>query len=152
MNKTDSDDNLAILASRALPTRRRIGMKVLLSLVIFGSGAIVGTCATLLLIRHQLHYRIHHPEEMPAKLASRLQWKLDLSDGQTEQVESILNDQQQAIQEIRREFQPRLERQLDQMEEQVGGLLEESQLATWQEWFREMRTRWIPDAPQSNRP
>jgi len=132
---------------RLHPIRRRIGMKVLLSLVIFSSGAIVGTCATLMFIRQQVHYRIHHPEEMPSKVASRIQWKFDLSDEQTKQVEAILADRQQAIQKIRREFQPQLERQLDQLEEQVADVLDDTQSTTWQEWFQEMRAIWLPAAP-----
>ena len=141
-------DNSPPSGERPHPIRRRIGMKVLLSLVIFSSGAIAGTCATLILIRQQVHYRIHHPEEMPGKVASRIQWKFDLSDEQTKQVEAILADRQQAIQQIRREFQPQLERQLDQLEEEVADVLDDTQSATWQEWFQEMRTIWLPAAPE----
>jgi len=127
--------------------RPRGWMKALLLLIIFSSGAIVGTCAALILIRQQLHYRLHHPEEMPSKVASRIQWKLDLNDKKTKQIEAVLTDRQQAIQKIRREFQPQLERQLDQLEEQVAGLLEDSQATTWQTWFQEIRAEWIPVAP-----
>jgi len=122
-------------------------MKALFLLIIFSSGAIVGTCATLILIRQQVHYRLHHPEEMPSKIASRIQWKLGLSEEKTQQVEAILANRQQAIQQIRREFQPQLERQLDQLEEQVADLLDDPQATTWQTWFQEMRAEWLPVAP-----
>jgi len=120
---------------------------VLLSLVIFASGAIVGTCATLILIRQQVHYRIHHPDEMPHKIASCLQRKLDLSDEQTNRVKAVLTERQQAIQQIRREFQPKLESQLDTLEKQVAELLDDSQSTTWRQKFQAMRAEWLPAAP-----
>lgn len=127
--------------------RRQFWKPVLLSLVIFASGAIAGTCATLMLIRNQVHYRIHHPEEMPANVAARLQRKLDLSDEQTEQVLTVLTERQQAILEIRREFQPKLETELDQLEKQVADLLDDSQRTTWQQKFQAMRAEWLPAVP-----
>ncbi len=135
------------LEERPLPIRRPIWKPVLLSLVIFASGAIVGTCSTLMLIRNQVHYRIHHPEEMPGNVASRLQRKLDLSDVQTEQVLTVLTERQQAIQQIRRDFQPKLEAELDQLEKQIGDLLDDSQSTTWRQKFQAMRAEWLPAAP-----
>ena len=135
------------LGNQLQPVRPRGWMKALFLLIIFSSGAIVGTCATLILIRQQVHYRLHHPEEMPSKIASRIQWKLGLSEEKTQQVEAILANRQQAIQQIRREFQPQLERQLDQLEEQVADLLDDPQATTWQTWFQEMRAEWLPVAP-----
>ncbi len=135
------------LDRRPLPTRRRFWKQALLSLIIFASGAIVGTCTTLILIRQQVHHRIHHPEEMPGKIAARMQRKLDLSNEQTEQVQAILTERQQAIQQIRREFQPQLEAELNQMQEQVAHLLDDSQRMAWQAWFQDLRATWIPSAP-----
>ena len=130
-----------------LPVRRPFWKPVLLSLVIFASGAIVGTCATLILIRQQVHYRIHHPNEMPGRIAARIQRKLDLGDEQTEQVQAFITERQQAIQKIRREFQPRLETELNQMQTQIADLLDDSQRVAWEAWFQEVRATWIPQAP-----
>ncbi len=132
---------------RPLPIRRQFWKPALLSLVIFSSGAIGGTCATLIFIRQQVHHRIHHPEEMPSKIATRIQRKLSLSGEQTLQVEAIMVERQQAIQKIRREFQPQIETELEQLEKQVAGLLDDSQRIKWQAWFQEIRAKWIPAAP-----
>lgn len=148
MNEKKNElDSPLVLDQQPLPVRRPFWKPVLLSLVIFASGAIVGTSATLILIRQQIHYRIHHPDEMPGNVASRLQRKLDLSDEQTEQVQAVLTERQQAIQQIRREFQPQLEAELDKLEKQVADLLDDSQSATWHQKFQAMRAEWLPAAP-----
>jgi len=148
MNKSSQEvDRAPSTVNQPSPVRQKGWLKALLMLMIFSSGAIVGTCATLVLIRQQVHYRIHHPEEMPSKVASRIQWKLGLSDEKTRQVEAILSERQQVIQQIRREFQPQLERQLDELEQQVADLLDDPQSTTWQKWFQEIRAEWIPTVP-----
>jgi len=134
--------------SSTQPWSRRPWVRLLLSLVIFGSGAVVGVGATLIVLRQQVLERIHHPEQMPTKVALRMRRMLDLDNQQTAQVEDLLVERQQAIQQIRREVQPRLMRELDQLEAEVAALLNERQSAEWQRRFAELRETWLPPVPQ----
>ncbi|MHB0956652.1 MAG: hypothetical protein ACYC0X_09390 [Pirellulaceae bacterium] len=126
---------------------RRVWVRIALWLVIFGSGAIVGGGTTLLVVRNQVLLRIQHPEQMPTTLARQLQWKLSLDDSQRAEVESILYRRQQALQELRREVQPKIEQQLDQTEREISQVLREDQRTKWQTRFRTLRSRWLPPVP-----
>jgi len=149
-NKQGSNDQLTPGNSHypAQPsTQSRLWIRLLLTSVLFVSGVVVGTCGALLFIRQQVHDRIHHPEQMPARVAAYLDRKLDLSDEQTLQVEGIVSERQLAIQAIRREFQPKLEFELQQLADQVSGLLDANQRAVWQERFDALRSQWLPTLP-----
>ncbi len=126
---------------------RRIIVRILLVVVIFGSGAVVGAGIALIAVRHGIIYGIHHPKEMPARIAHRLRYRLDLSDRQTQQVEQILAQRQVALQRIRRRYQPEVERELDLLEQQVGRVLTPGQRQRWERIIRAMRATWIPELP-----
>jgi hypothetical protein len=133
----------------ALPTRprRRRWLSILLGLVIFTAGVVVGGAGALVALRHTLLYAIHHPDEFPPQAAARLRSVLDLSDEQTRQVEQVLRNRQAALQAIRREVQPRVEAELDLVDRQVGEILTPEQRASWNARFAELRGIWIPPAP-----
>ena len=56
----------------------------LMMLIIFLSGAIVGTGGALLAVRQHVLHKIHHPQEVPDTVAARLQRKFDLEDHQAQ--------------------------------------------------------------------
>ncbi|NOY43247.1 MAG: periplasmic heavy metal sensor [Planctomycetes bacterium] len=132
------------------PGQSKPWLRVLLLLVIFLSGAIVGTGGTLLAVRQRVLHRIHHPEEMPAIVTARLRHKLGLSDKQAEQVETVLRNRQDDIQAMRREFQPRLEGQLDQLAEEIAEVLDDEQRSQWEEHFQMLRDTWLPTVPKAS--
>jgi hypothetical protein len=127
---------------------RRTSLRVALWLVIFLSGTVVGAGTTVLVIRDQVLTSIHHPEDMPARLARQLQRILDLDQQQAVQVERIFRQRQQALQELRRDVQPRIEREIDLAAEQVSEVLRPDQRAKWQARFRELRAKWLPALPR----
>jgi len=120
---------------------------VILCLVIFASGITVGIGGTLIVLRRSAIYAVHHPEEMPALIAARMERTLSLSEEQRRQVESILRERQETLQGIRREFQPQVESVLDRLEEQVSAVLDEEQRARWQRRFDTLRRTWVPKPP-----
>ena len=128
--------------------RRRLGIRVLWSLIIFASGGVAGTGITLLVIRDRVLHAIHHPEEMPALIAARMRGNLDLSGAQVLQVESILNRRQLAIQAIRRQFQPQVESELDRVEKEISTVLNDEQHALrCAQNFEQLRGDWMPSPP-----
>ena len=122
-------------------------LRTLLYVVIFASGCIVGAGTTVIAIRNSALFAVHHPAKMPSKIAARMTKVLSLSDEQAREVEAILRERQSAIQDIRREFQPRIEMELDRLEEQISAVLDEKQRENWQERFEYLRHTWVPAPP-----
>ena len=131
----------------AVPRWRRWRLHVLLSLVIFASGGAVGVGATLIVLRSRVLYAIHHPREMPVKIAANMRRPLQLSDEQVRQVEQILSQRQQLLQDIRRRVQPEVEAELDRVEQQVAEVLDNQQRERWHEHFTRLRGIWLPPLP-----
>lgn len=131
--------------------RRRMWTKLLLYAVIFVSGGFVGAGSALMGIRAAAQYVVGHPEEMPEKVAWRLHGSLDLTDAQAKQVEDILRERQVAIQDIRREAQPKFEAELDLIEHDIAEVLNDQQRQKWQHTFRKLRRTWTPP-PLPERP
>lgn len=131
------------------PVRRRRWIRLVLYAVIFLSGSVVGVGGTLLIVRARALHAVHHPEEMPDLIAHRLQRLLALDDEQTRRVMQILGERQQALQEIRRKYQPEAEAELDKVEEQISDILNDKQREKWQERFQTLRDTWVPALPGS---
>ncbi len=118
--------------------------RLLAWLLLFVSGAVVGSGLTILFLRDSALERIHHPERMPAKMAARLRGPLDLTSEQVRQVEAILTERQQALAQLRRRVQPEVEAQLDLAEAQIGRTLEDRQRETWRRLMQHLRRTWLP--------
>ena len=54
---------------------------------------------------HRLEYAIHHPENVPPRLTKYLKRKLDLTDPQAAQVQSIITQRQTSLGRIRLQVQ-----------------------------------------------
>ena len=131
----------------AKPLPRRRWLRVVLWLIVFGSGFVAGTGLTLIGIRKGALDAIHHPETMPKKVAQRLRRPLRLSDGQLQQIERILRDRQQALQQIRKRVQPEVETELDVINREISQVLDDRQRGTWQKLFQDLRGTWLPPPP-----
>lgn len=119
----------------------------MLMVVIFLSGMIVGVGGTLIFIRQQVQHGIQHPEEAPQRLANRVRRVLGLDEMQRDKIEELIRTRQTALQSIRREFQPQFLQEFDELGEEIGEVLNEEQRAEWQEWYGQLRERWIPPLP-----
>lgn len=129
------------------PRRRRRWLRVLLWLIVFGSGFVAGTGMTLIGVRKGLLEAVHHPETMPKKVAQRLRRPLQLSDEQTRRVEEIIRDRQQSLQQIRIRVQPEVEAELDVIDREISQVLDDNQRAQWQKLFQQLRSTWLPPLP-----
>jgi len=128
------------------PKRRR-WVSVLLSLVLLGSGFIIGAGTTLVVGYRVIQHRLHHPEEFPQRAVDRLRKPLHLSREQVVEVRSILRRHLAAIQEQRRQWQPGLESELDSLEKDVAAVLKPEQAEKWHAIARERRQTWLPPLP-----
>jgi hypothetical protein len=126
------------------PVRSRGWLRVGLAVVIFISGFVIGGFTVATVIHNRVVESVHHPELVTSRIAARLRSVLDLSDGQTEEVTAIIEERRLAIQEIRREFQPRIEQELDKAQQQIAAILDARQQVAWEQHFQAMRDKWLP--------
>jgi len=127
--------------------RRRRWVSILLSLLLLLVGGVAGSALTVLVIVRRAQHAIHHPEEAPARIASMLKRKLDLSGGQEAAVREALVPRLAALQQIRRDVQPRVETEFNLIEADVARELTPKQQEEWSALFRRMRDRWFPPPP-----
>jgi hypothetical protein len=127
------------------PTPRRRRWKTwLLALLIFLAGGIVGGVLTAGAIFRSVHRAIAHPEEAPQRITARLSRRLDLTDDQREKVHQIIASRQQSLLEIRRDVQPRVETQLEQLESEIAAVLNAKQQDEWRTMVNTFRNTWLP--------
>ena len=129
-----------------VPPRRR-WTSWLLVLSIFIGGAACGAGLTIVIAIRGLQNAIQHPEEAPARISLRLARRLNLTPSQRIQVEQILARRQRRLQEIRREVQPRVERELADLESQISDVLTPDQKMRWTTMFANLRENWLPPPP-----
>ena len=120
---------------------------VVLSAVLFVSGALVGGGAAVHVLRHEVLRQIQHPDELVSLLGDHLVCKMSLSDEQGRDVRAILARHQAAFRRMRTEVQPRVETQLDALRADVAAALNEKQKAWWTRHFDHVRSTWIPPVP-----
>ena len=122
---------------------------LLLGILLLGSGMLIGAGATLLVVRETVVYALHHPQEVPGRLANRLKGKLGLNEEQTSKVLGILTKHQTALSQIRTEFQPRVEIEFTQVRQEISEVLTGEQVGQWKNWFDHMYRIWVPPIHQS---
>lgn len=120
----------------------------LIALLIFAGGAAFGAGVTLVVSVRVIQQAIQHPERAPARLTARIAKRLDLSVAQRRQVLQILTQRQRALQQIRREVQPRVETQLSQLDADISTVLDARQQAEWKQMLSSVRENWLPPVDQ----
>ena len=115
--------------------------------MIFAAGVVCGAGGTVLVVVNRLQHAIHHPEDAPERLAGALQRRLDLTNEQRNQVEAIIARRQGELMAIRRQFQPQVVGQLDQLRDEIGQVLTDDQRERWTTLFTTYVNRWLPPPP-----
>ncbi|MCE9547732.1 MAG: hypothetical protein K8T25_19855 [Planctomycetia bacterium] len=130
-----------------VPQRRRWWKPVLLLLVGFICGGVVGIGGTLKVIDNRVQEAIHHPERMPERLAARLTSRLSLSPKQRAEVLAILQTRQRQMLSIRHRVQPEVETVLDGVEGDISAILDPKQREKWLHDIHYLRDRFTPPMP-----
>jgi hypothetical protein len=146
-NSNSAPDREAAPRMAPAPKRPRGWVRWLVWLLIFGSGLVAGSGITLLAVRSGVLYAIHHPREMPARVAARLRSRLRLDEDQARRVEEILRERQAALEGIRRRTQPQVEAELERIEQQIAEALDTRQREKWHRSFSALRATWLPAMP-----
>ncbi len=139
------------LLEHLAPPKRTSWLTLFLAVIIFVSGMIVGGGGLLALLVH-VSRRV---DEAPAVTAARLKRQLGLSEEQTAQVQEIVRTRQEALHRIRDDVQPRFREEIDLLEKQVAGVLNDRQKAKWHAGLAALRRTWFSatqakDLPKSS--
>ena len=117
-----------------LPGAYRLLIRLVLAVVIFGSGVAVGIGGYQLYLDRRAEYYRSHPEEAATRFADKLADRLDLNDQQARKVKQIVIEQWPGFQRIRNDMYPRMKAQMDQFRAKLVGVLNEKQLKAWDEY------------------
>lgn len=126
------------------PPRRRTWLTLLLCLLVFGGGAVVGAGAAVTWVGRQVRDAARHPEDAPGRIARRMQSRLDLDDAQAARVEAALARHHAELLEARADFIERAAPILDRMEADVAAELPAEKAGDWRGQFRRLRDDWAP--------
>jgi hypothetical protein len=136
-----ASENVPPLGETVAPRKRRRWRTVALGLIILLCGALLGSGATIIVVKHFFDV-VHTPGAAAKRITAQMRRKLDLSDEQTAKVRAILLKRESALRAIFAEMQPRLEEQLQRAREEVAAVLDPEQARDWQRRFDRMEERW----------
>jgi len=129
---------------------RRSWRRVVMILLIFLGGAACGAAVATMAVTHSRHHDMQSPPAMSGHITARLAALLDLTDDQSRQVREIILRRHDALIDVRREIQPRLEAELAVLEEQIAAVLNEQQRVKWHAHAASVRAQWLPPIPESS--
>ncbi len=89
-----------------------------------------------------------HPGSVSFHIASQLKDMLGLTDEQADQIHEIILRRHNALIDIRREIQPRLESELTILENEIAEVLDEAQRVKWHAHAAAIRSQWLPPIPE----
>jgi hypothetical protein len=131
--------------------KRRIWHVVILCLVVFACGMVVGGGLTVMAIAKQARHRVEHPELRTERALRHIARKLDLADTQTEKLRPVLDAAMDRFDAIHREVSPRLEAEMDRLATDIATALPADKADQWREHFNHLRSEWIPKPPPARR-
>ena len=130
----------------AKPRRRRL-WTILIVLGIFFCGILVGGGLTFKVISEGYKRAFQDPEVLAEKIIRRMERRLDLNSDQVKQVRGIILEQQKEFQALRKEFRPRLDRQIEKTRRELAAVLTPEQARKWEKTFARIQRFWLPPLP-----
>ena len=131
--------------------RRRWLRPVLLGLVIWFCGLIMGGGLTLHVLWGELNRVARNPARLTERITYRITHRLDLNEAQQNQVRRILGKYQKEFTDLRREVRPRINSLLESARQDITDILTPEQVPEWEEYYREVRGRFLPPLPRDGK-
>ena len=128
--------------------RRRWIWTVLLALVIFISGVLVGGGLSFKIITSGFKRSFQDPAVSAERITNRMKKRLDLTEEQVVQVRRIILEQQKAFQSMRKQVRPQLEAQIEKTRRELATVLTPEQARKWEKRFNHFLKFWLP--PEGN--
>lgn len=128
---------------RALPA----WVQVCVLLLVFASGIGVGAVgASQFMLSRMQHYR-ENPEVFPDELSAKLQSRMNMSDDQTSKVRAIVTLRHGNITSLRDASAPGILQEFSLMEQEIADLLDPNQREQWHETADWVRKTFLPTDP-----
>ncbi len=131
-------------ASALARPRRRWLRTLLLTLIVFVSGVLVGGGLTFKVVTTGFKRFFQEPEVLAENITHRMKKRLDLTDDQAVQVRRIILERQKALQSLRKEVQPRIEAEIEKTRREMAAVLTPEQARKWEKRFRYFSRFWLP--------
>lgn len=140
---TDSLSTVDPTPSHPRLAKRRTWHLILICLIVFVCGTVVGSGVTVMVAVKHIRESIAHPELRADRWTSRIARRLRLDDSQTQRVRPVIAASVARFEAIHRDIHPRIEVELDRLEQDVAAALPADKTAAWQEHFSTLRREWI---------
>ena len=125
------------------PRRRRI-WSILLALVIFISGVLVGGGLSFKLVTGGFKRYFQDPAVSAERITQRMKRQLDLTEEQAVQVRRIIFEQQNSFQSLRKQIRPQLDAQIEKTRRELAAVLTPEQARKWEKRFDRFMKFWLP--------
>jgi hypothetical protein len=124
--------------------RRRWIRSIILGVVIFICGALVGGGITVKVIAKGINkfYR-SSTESVADNITNRLRKRLDLTDDQTARIRSIILERQVELRRIRKDVRPKIETQFENTRREINEILTPAQVKIFEEHYKRMTRFWL---------
>jgi hypothetical protein len=141
-----TEENASLPVHSTLPQKwyARRWVVVVLAMVLFASGALVGGGGTFAFVVSRARHAARHPDEAHRRVLERMVGKLDLTPEQQARVQGVIGRRQSAMRAMRRDFQPRVRQELEATVNQVEAELNPEQAKRWRMMVERMMTNWMP--------
>ncbi len=134
------------------PYRRRCRwLSLVLMIVVFVSGALVGSGLTIIFKPQRALFGHKTLEERRDRLVEWIDRDVGLSDKQKEQVGKIVLERFRELRELRKIIQSQQEIQAHLLHDKVAALLDDDQQDKWRKWWQERFKEWFPQ-PAATQP
>jgi hypothetical protein len=130
---------------------RRSLWTILLALIIFICGVLVGGGLSFKIVTAGYKRAFQEPDFLAGKITSRMERRLDLNSDQVKQVRVIILEQQKAFQSLHKEFRLRLDSQIEKTRKELAMVLTEEQAQKWEKTFARIQRFWLPPLPGESR-
>jgi hypothetical protein len=134
----------------AKPRRRHL-WTILLTLIIFICGVLVGGGLSFKIIAAGYKRAFQEPDFLAEKIVRRMERRLDLNNDQVKQVREIILEQQKAFQSLHKEFRLRLDSQIEKTRKELAKVLTQAQAQKWEKTFTRIQRFWLPPLPRESR-
>ncbi len=119
-------------------------VQILLLLVIFASGGVIGSILTARAIVSRIHTFRSNPSALPDQIVPRLSLQLGLTDSQTEKVDSLFRTTHRNILNIHKNKADEIHKEFESMRLEISKLLNEKQKPRWDMWSTRIKERVLP--------
>lgn len=120
-------------------------------LLVFVSGGVAGSSATMMALNRGNENRLQPFSDWKAKVMNNLSKELDLSSEQFAQVEQIMEEHYQAINRIREANRPLYQQEFKRLQEQVAGVLSAEQQEKWRDYMQARANRCCPPGSKAEK-